>query len=107
MITFFTFSLIGFIAAFASSEDCRPYTQLKPGVSTYEVDDGGCFFCAKFPQSQFPLEGNDYTHANELAYHCKRKRYFIRYQSYCAYLFCPCFADRPHLFYEFLSDVRC
>lgn len=57
-----TLTLFG--ATFA--DNCNPYTQIKPGVITYEVDDGGCFFCGKFPQSQFPLEGDD------LAHHCKQ-----------------------------------
>jgi hypothetical protein len=57
-----TLTLFG--ATFA--DNCNPYTQIKPGVITYEVDDGGCFFCGNFPQSQFPLEGDD------LAHHCKQ-----------------------------------
>ena len=44
-----------------------PYKQLPHGQTTYDLDDGGCYFCAKFPGSTFAL--SDY---NELSNHCEQ-----------------------------------
>ncbi len=43
------------VAAVASGDDCTAsYTRLPHGQVPYE-NDGGCFFCAKFKGSSFPL----------------------------------------------------
>lgn len=49
-----------------STPNCDRYEALPPGQTTYEIDDGGCFFCGKFPGSTTPLSGDD------LATHCQK-----------------------------------
>ena len=49
-----------------SSSSSHAYNQLPHGQTTYDLDDGGCYFCSKFPGSTYPLE--DYQ---ELSDHCK------------------------------------
>ena len=35
-----------FIVVVSAAKECNSYTPLPSGVTTYEVDDGGCYFCA-------------------------------------------------------------
>jgi len=51
------------------STDNDPYIKYPPGVSTYGIDDGGCYFCTESqasPGNTIPLVGS------ELNEHCRK-----------------------------------
>ena len=51
------------------SNNDDPYIKYPPGVSTYGIDDGGCYFCTESqasPGNTIPLVGSD---LNE---HCRK-----------------------------------
>ena len=74
-----------FIVVVSAAKECNSYTPLPSGVTTYEVDDGGCFFCATQPHAYeilgfHPDNGDDESENNknsaiplsgdELSNHC-------------------------------------
>lgn len=48
------------------TRNCGGYTRLRHGQTTHDFDDGGCYYCAKYSGSMYPMSGP------LLSEHCER-----------------------------------